>query len=222
MSDYTEVAAMINLVRNARFGEMVRHLEQLIDRDLWRDYTTPAGTRFQFRRCEFDYFLAAQEIDPTTVRWAYLKADDVDKLPEKQFRLADITGRGKAPTNGDRRPWGEVAEVYGTDPAGAGTRIRGWGQSSTSVVTPMTARVAADPVQREAIVTGQATTKARPNAKSWRVWWSDERTTAQAIVDKLAEDPELADQAFKIMRAQYDKNRRSDPESDPKHRNADS
>ena len=64
---YARVAELISQVRNARFGEMVRWVEELIDTGIWRDFTTPEGTHFEFREGEFDYFLAAMETDPEVV-----------------------------------------------------------------------------------------------------------------------------------------------------------
>ena len=55
MATYQKVAGLVSKVRNARYGEMVKYLETLIDSGDWRDFSTPAGTRFQFRECEFDY-----------------------------------------------------------------------------------------------------------------------------------------------------------------------
>ena len=62
MASYEKVANLVSKVRNARYGEMVNYLETLIDSGDWRDFSTPAGTRFQFRECEFDYFLLAMEV----------------------------------------------------------------------------------------------------------------------------------------------------------------
>lgn len=208
MSDYDDVSKMVSLVRNAKFGEMVTHLEHLIDSGVWRDYTTPVGTHFTFRECEFDYFLAAEQVDATTIRWAYIKAADVDDLIAKQHRLADITGKGAPPAEGDRRPWAEVADAYGGDPSGAGARIRSWGDNGLSIVTDARARMAANAEHRAAAEAG-LTVMTRPKEKVWRVRWSDDRAAAQAVVEKLTEDPDLADEVFKIMRAMYDKTRRS-------------
>ena len=55
MATYQKLAGLVSKVRNARYGEMVKYLETLIDSGDWRDFSTPAGTRFQFRECEFDY-----------------------------------------------------------------------------------------------------------------------------------------------------------------------
>ncbi len=57
MSHYNNIAGLVSKIRNARYGEMVNYIETLIDSGDWRDFTTPAGTRFRFRECEFDYFL---------------------------------------------------------------------------------------------------------------------------------------------------------------------
>ena len=81
---YEEVASIVSRIRNARFADMVNQLEQLIDSGIWREFTTPIGTHFTFQPCEFDYFLAAQEIDPTTVKYAYLKAEGVEHLPRSR------------------------------------------------------------------------------------------------------------------------------------------
>lgn len=207
MSDYDDVSKMIRLVRNAKFGEMVTHLEDLIDSGVWRDYTTPVGTHFTFGECEFDYFLAAMEVDATTIRWAYIKAEDVDELTVKQHRLADITGKGEPPAEGERRPWTEVADRYADDKSGAGARIRSWAEKGLSVVPRSRARVAANADQRAAAEAGLVI---QSKEKVWRVRWSDDKAAAQAVVEKLAEDPDLANEVFKIMRAMYDKARRSE------------
>ena len=125
MASYQKVAGLVSKVRNARYGEMVKYLETLIDSGDWRDFTTPGGTRFQFRECEFDYFLLAMEVDPTIVRHAYLHAIDVDQLAAKQFRLADITGRGRKPDEGARRPWKQVADEFDGEPSGTAARSAG-------------------------------------------------------------------------------------------------
>ena len=196
---YHQIAELVSRIRNARFGEMVKHLEELIETGVWQDFTTPVGTHFAFRACEFDYFLAAQEIDATVVRWAYLKAEGIDGLAAKQFRLADITGRGRQPKNGDRRDPEEVARIYDPDPSGAGKRIRQWTQDHTAIVTPMTARIATDEERRAALEAGHASTRTPPGRKRWQVEWSDDRSAPEAIVTKLLADPELAHAVYKKL-----------------------
>jgi hypothetical protein len=192
---YEEVASIVSRIRNARFADMVNQLEQLIDSEIWREFTTPIGTHFTFQPYEFDYFLAAQEIDPTTVKYAYLKAEGVEQLAAKQTRLADITGHGRPPANGDRRPRADVARIYGSDPSGAGARIRAYGRP---VVTERTSQVAADPERRKEY---ESTGKGRERAKSkyWRVRWSDDTPAAKVIAEALLRDPELAHDIYKIL-----------------------
>jgi hypothetical protein len=199
MANYKKIADLVSKVRNARYGEMVKYLETLIDSGDWRDFTTPAGTRFQFQECEFDYFLLAMEVDPTIVRHAYLYADDVDGLVAKQLRLADITGRGKA-ANGARRPWKQVADELEDEPSGTAARIRaaqdnagGW------FVTQRTGELARDPARRRKAEQGKSVPRDRPNAKVWRVRWSDEKSTAEAIVEKLLIEPQLAQEVRKQL-----------------------
>lgn len=206
-AQYQRIAELISRIRNAKFGEMVEHLEQLIESDIWRDFTTPVGTRFVFLAKEFDYFLAAQEIDPTVVRYAYLKAEGIKDLVAKQLRLADITGRGPKPPSDERRDAAEVARFYAADPSGAGARIRIWHEANSAVVSDSTSRAAKSPEQREALESGRVTQR-RPR-HSWRVEWEDERDVAEMIAAKLLRDPTLAHEVFVRLRAVYDRNRRS-------------
>lgn len=192
---YQQIAELISLIRNARFGEMVQHLEKLIDSGAWQDFTTPAGTHFEFRPCEFDYFLAVEEVDPTLVRTAYLRAENVPDLARKQLRLADITGRGKKATDKFRRPRDEVAEMYRADPSGAGQRIREFGQ----VVTDLTAQAAKNPERRKAMVSGNGYRK-EAGRKRWVVEWRDDKSPAEAITEKLLKDEELAHEVYKALR----------------------
>ncbi|WP_319431582.1 hypothetical protein [Mycobacterium sp. RTGN5] len=201
MASYEKVVDLVSKVRNARYGEMVKYLEALIDSGDWRDFSTPAGTRFQFRECEFDYFLLALEVDPTIVRHAYLYADGVDGLMAKQLRLADITGRGKA-AEGDRRPWKQVADDLEGEPSGAAARIRmARDNAGDWFVTQRTGELARDPIRRRNVEQGKRVHRDRPNAKVWRVRWSDDKSTADAIAEKLLAEPDLAAQVQKVLNA---------------------
>ena len=190
---YEQIAGLVSHIRNARYGEMVKYSEELIDSGAWRDFTTPIGTHFQFEACEFDYFLAAQEIDATTLRHAYVHAAE----PTKLMRLADITGKGSK--TDDRRPREDVAKEYDSDPAGAGMRIREW--AGETVVTERTARLAANSRLRKDYIAGKIK-RARPQETQWKVTWSDaDKSTAQAIADKLLVDPDLAHEVYKLLHA---------------------
>ncbi|MEQ4205788.1 hypothetical protein [Actinopolymorpha sp. B9G3] len=202
-SKYERVAALISQIRNARFGEMVDRLEELIDSGIWQDFTTPIGTHFKFKPCEFDYFLAAQEIDPTLIRWAYLQAEGVEGLAAKQLRLADITGRGKPPEAGARRPLEHVAAELARDSSGAAQRIRAWGERNAAVVNQRTSRIARDPERRKDVEAGKNVKRDSPNLKVWQVRWHDDRSYAEAIVDQLQRDPDLAKEVYKTLDASH-------------------
>jgi hypothetical protein len=208
MASYEKIADLVSKVRNARYGEMVKYLETLIDSGDWRDFTTPAGTRFQFWECEFDYFLLAMEVDPTIVRHAYLYADDVDGLVAKQLRLADITGRGRA-ADGTRRPWKQVADELEGEPSGTAARIRAAQENAGSwFVTERTGMLARDEARRGKAEQGKPVPRDRPNAKAWRVRWSDDKSTAEAIAEKLLAEPQLADEVYKKLDSWTVRNRR--------------
>jgi hypothetical protein len=199
MASYEKVANLVSKVRNARYGEMVRYLETLIDSGDWRDFSTPAGTRFQFRECEFDYFLLALDVDPTIVRHAYLYAEDVDGLPAKQLRLADLTGRGKV-IDGARRPWKQMIHELEGEPSGAATRLRAAHDNDRNwFVTQRTGELARDPARRPMAEQGIQVHRDRPNAKVWRVRWSDDKTSAEAIAEKLLTETQLAQEVYKEL-----------------------
>ncbi len=200
MSHWDNVVGLVSKVRNARYGEMVTYLEALIDSADWRDFTTPAGTHFQFQECEFDYFLLAMEVDPTIVRHAYLHATDVDQLAAKQFRLADITGRGRKADEGARRPWKQMADELEGEPSGAAERIRAAQENASSwFVTKRTGMLARDAARRRKAEQGKSVRRDRPNEKVWRVRWSDDKSTAGAIAEKLLAEPQLAEEVYKKL-----------------------
>ena len=179
-NQYEQIAQLVSQIRNARFGEMVAHNEALLRSRAWRKFTTPVGQTFEFRRCEYDYFLAAQELDALTLRYAYLHAPATS---EQLMRLADVTGRGEAPKNGDRRPRAVVAELYASDPSGAGKRI----EAAKPVVTKRTARIAQEPQRRAKFHVNPR--REDPASHSWRVHWTGEAPVAEKIAEKLLEDP---------------------------------
>lgn len=197
-SKYTRVARLAELIRNARYGEMVRYCEELIDSGDWRDFTTPTGTRFEFRSHEFDYFLAAVELDTTFIRHAYVHAQDIRNLEEKRLRLADITGRGRDTAAEERRAVVDVAKEYRKAPGGAGARIEKWhGDPVKAVVSRAVSRSAR---RKAAGVTEQP-----PREQSWRVRWSDDKSAADVIAEKLLEDDELAKKVFYKLKQRYGK-----------------
>jgi hypothetical protein len=214
MTSYDVVAEYVSKIKNARFGEMVRHVEALIEAGDWRDYTVPAGNvRYQFGSHEFDYFLVIMDIDAELVSMSYARAKDVEGLAAKEIRLADLTGRGKAPPKGGRRTWQDVAKALAGDPHGAGEKIAAAGRaklfslSEPGFVTITGSQVARDPERRNQAKRGQIV-KRNVSANQWKVNWSDDRSPAQAIVDKLLADPDLAREVYNKLRAVYTREER--------------
>ncbi len=198
---YAQVEKLVSSIRNAKYDDMVRHLEELIDSDLWQDYTTEAGTRFQFRSHELDYFLAAMGLDPELIKHAYDAASGrLEGMHAKQLRLADITGRGE-PTNEDqRRSRTEVVAAYADESSGTAARIRAYGR----VVTAGISRVARDPKRREQFKAGAKVSRYADGASSWDVHAGPGQRLDQAIALKLLRDAELWPGVFKLLRAQHD------------------
>lgn len=194
-SSYERVADLVSQIRNARYGEIVSINEKLIDSGEWMEFSTPAGTKFEFRPCEYDFFLAAQDIDPTLVRHAYVNKAE----PKQLMRLADITGRGRQPKNGDRREREDVAQQYSDDPSGAGARIKEWNGEANAIVTGRTAKLARDANRRRAFEAGEKVGRTEPDRKRWHVEWHDERSVAEAVVSKLRKDG-LADEVMNALR----------------------
>jgi hypothetical protein len=203
---YRQVEKLVSGIRNAKYDDMVRQLEELIDSGLWQDFSTPDGTRFQFRSHELDYFLAAMSLDPELIKHAYAAASGrLEGMHAKQVRLADITGRGESTTENQRRSRKEVLEAYANEPSGAGGRIRAFG----SVVTAGMSKVARDPERREQYKAGARVNRYSRGASSWHVHAGPGQRLDQAVALKLLRDPELWPGVFKLLRAEYDQQRRS-------------
>lgn len=201
---YRQVEKLVSSIRNAKYDDMVRHLEELIDSGLWQDYTTEAGTRFQFRSHEFDYFLAAMGLDSELIKHAYEAASGrLQGMHAKQIRLADITGRGEPTTEDQRRPRKEMLAAYTDEPSGAGGRIRTYGR----VVTAGISNVARDPERREQFKTGVKVSRYSRGAGSWHVHVAPGQRLDQAIALKLLRDSELWPGVFEFLRAQHDDHR---------------
>ena len=203
---YRQVEKLVSGIRNAKYDDMVRQLEELIDSGLWQDYTTEAGTRFQFRSHELDYFLAAMGLDPELIKHAYDAASErLEGMHAKQIRLADITGRGEPTGENQRRPRKEIMAAYADEPSGTGGRIGAYGR----VVTAGISKVARDPERREQYKAGLKVSRYSPGACSWHVHAGPGQRLDQAVALKLLRDPELWPGVFKLLRAQHDHQRRS-------------
>lgn len=203
---YERLAELMSKVRNARATTLVGHLEEVIENDLWRDYTAPNGTRFQFRSHEFDYFLAAEGHDPTEIRRHYAAADLPD-MAHRQMRLADITGQGVEVSSGQRRSRKEIIEALAHDPSGSAGRV----QAVERVVSRSTAEIAKDPPRRRAYLAGESV----PRQLEWRFQVRTRDCAslayrAQRIVEELGKDPDLAHAVLNgLRRRSYDESSKS-------------
>lgn len=199
---YERVATLVDQIKYAKYDTIVERTEELIDSGLWRDYTTPAGTHFEFLPKEFDYFLSAfGDVDEAIIRHAYGRNGNDARL---WLRLCDITGRGERPAPTERRPAEDVAEQYATDPSGAGKRIK-----ELALVSAGHAAVAADDSRRAAAVAGADLRGTLDGRKCWRVRWRDDRPAAAVIAAKLLEDPDLAHEVYLKLKAAETREARS-------------
>jgi hypothetical protein len=185
---YRQVEKLVSGIRNAKYDDMVRHLEELIESDLWKDYTTDSGIRFRFLSHEFDYFLAAMDLDPELIKHAYDAASGrLEAMHAKQIRLADITGRGEPTSDEQRRSRKEVVAAYADDPSGTAARIRAYG----GIVTRGISSVARDPERREKFKSGAKVSRYSNGAASWDVHVSPGQRLDEAIALKLLRDADL-------------------------------
>lgn len=198
---YRQVEKLVSGIRNAKYDDMVRQLEELIDSRLWQDFITPDRARFQFRSHELDYFLAAMGLDPELIKHAYDAASGrLEGMHAKQLRLADITGCGEPTTEDQRRSRKEVMAAYADEPSGAGGRIRAY----RKVVTAGISKVARDPKRREQFKEGAKVNRYSRDASSWHVHAGPGQRLDQAVALKLLRDAELWPAVFKLLRAQHD------------------
>jgi hypothetical protein len=100
-----------------------------------------------------------------------------------------------------------VAEELESEPSGTAARIRAAQDNAGRwFVTHRTGELARDPARRRKAEQGKPVRRDRPNAKVWRVRWSDEKSTAQAIAEKLLVEPDLAEQVYKTLDASMPRN----------------
>ncbi len=90
-------------------------------------------------------------------------------------------------------PRGSLMDALKGDKSGASGRIAAGGE----FVTSLTARIARDPQRRIAAEKGLKVR--RMTCNRWLVEWSDDRTPAEAIVEKLLADDDLARTVYKRL-----------------------
>lgn len=194
------ILSLTTAVKNARYEAVCGYVNDIIDCEEWRDYTVPNRTRYQFRAQEFDWFLAANQLDVEMIRHAYAKHGGHSRL----MRLADLTGTGATPES--RRSAEEIAAAY---PGEAWAN-----QVPTSPITKQLGRIAADPKRRARYETNGTTQDAvlgilRVHARGRTV-----EELVDSLIARLSEDPELEAAVYRKLNARrstrvYEEKRRS-------------
>ena len=135
-SSWRPSLSLTTAVKNARYEAVCGYVSKIIDGGEWRDYTVPNGTRYQFRAQEFDWFLAANDLDVDMIRHATAKHGGHARL----MQLADLTGTGSTPKT-RRTPAEMVADYPGET----------WAKHTPeSPISQQMGRIAKDPGRRAA------------------------------------------------------------------------
>jgi hypothetical protein len=191
------VAQFVSKIQNlTRIAELADAFVDIAESGAWRDYTFATG-HFRFRLSEFDYFLIATGV----------KRDDAARVLAYNKRSKELVPfMDPHADKRRRRPLEQAAKEYqaadslNTDLAAKAVELGWTGESGQLTVqkSPVGRRALDNRTRRE---------------QCWRASWSDERTPAQAITDKLLANPELAREVYKRLDSarnsrEYDKRKR--------------
>lgn len=177
------VAQFISKMQNlTRIAELADAFVDIAESGAWRDYTFATG-HFRFRPSEFDYFLIATGVqrDDAARVLAYNKRSK-ELVP---FMDPNADKRRRRPLEQAAKEY-QAADSLNTDLAVKAVELGWTGESGQLTVkkSPVGRRALDNRTRRE---------------QCWRASWSDERTAAQAIVDKLLAEPELAHEVYKRL-----------------------
>lgn len=179
------VAQFVSKIQNlTRIAELADAFVDIAESGAWRDYTFATG-HFRFRPSEFDYFLIATGVqrDDAARVLAYNKRSK-ELVP---FMDPHADKRRRRPLDQAAKEY-QAADSLNTDLAVKAVEL-GWANGSGQLT------VKKSPVGRRAL------DNRTRREQCWRANWSDERTTAQAIVDKLLAEPDLAREVDKLLTA---------------------
>lgn len=174
-----KVLATVRALKNLSADLVADHARHLLDSGCWRSYRLPNGRVYAWKACEFDYFLAASDIDPRLVESAVREVDD------RALLLA--LARASDQRHPLRRSAEEVVSRY---PELAG-RLVAHRIGGTSVH-----RLLGNDAAAERYRHGSGADVARRERQWWRVSWSghdDTDRAAQAIVTRLRREPGMVD-----------------------------
>ena len=178
-----KVSAFTGKIQNlARVAELTDAVVDIALSEAWRDYKFATG-REKWLEAEFDYFLIANN----------MRHEDVARVlayNERAKLVAPLMDREAGPEK--RRTLKQAAEEWGRLNINLTARARelGWLQANDRD------QMGASPVPP------RARGKRWPlDAKQWHVNWSDDRSPAEAIVDKLLADEVLARDVYNKLQA---------------------
>lgn len=186
-----KVSTFTSRVKNlARVAELTDAVIDIALSGAWRDYRFATG-RETWRAAEFDYFLIANGV----------RRDDVNRVlayNQQAKLLAPLMDPEAGPRK--RRPLEKAAEEWTRLNINLVKRAEelGW-LNNGRPASPLPERARAP--------------RWVARAKGWRVNWSDDRSTAQAIVDKLLTDDVLARDVYKRLDAERVRTRRANKRS---------
>lgn len=199
------VSRFTSNIRNlTRIAELLDAFVDMAESGAWREYTFATG-HFRWRAAEFDYFLIANDV----------RRDDVARVLAYNRRSKELVPlMDKNADRRKRRPFDQAAKDYrATDSLNTDLMKRavelGWtneGEYSNLESTSASVK----PISLKSPLSGDVISRRNEREHVWRVRWSDERSPAQAVVDRLLADPEMAREVYKRLEAERVRTRRSD------------
>jgi hypothetical protein len=202
------VSQFTSKVRNlSRVAELADAFIDMAASGAWREYTFATG-HFRWRASEFDYFLIANGV----------RRDDAARVLAYNKRAKELLPlMDEGVDKRKRRPFEQAAKEYqsadslNTDLVATAADL-GWINGNRFSDVKSTAKGAQIPVKSPIPKFTRNNVGSKLNR--WKVDWSDDRPAAQAIVDKLLADPDLAHEVYKRLdadnsRRKYEKKRRS-------------
>lgn len=170
-----KVLATVRALKNLSADLLSDHAKHLLTASYWRAYRLPNGRQYEWNACEFDYFLAAADIDPRLIELAVREVNDRELL----VALARASDQRHP-----RRRSVEVVVARYPELAGRLAAYRIGGLSVHRIIHDQ------DAVGR--YQAGSGADVAKRERQWWRVSWSgqdDPQTAARAIVARLRSEP---------------------------------
>lgn len=179
------VSQFTSKIRNlSRISELADAFIDMATSGAWRDYRFATG-HFRWRASEFDYFLIANGV----------RRDDAARVLAYNKRAKELLPLMDSDSDKrKRRPFEQAAKEYqsadslNTDLVATAAAL-GWINGARFSDVQSTAKGSQIPIKSPVPRFTSKNRGARLNR--WKVDWSDDRTAAQAVFDKLQTDQEL-------------------------------